>query len=148
MTLREKLKDRRAVLGAKHPVVLQLEAQIRKQERDHVRRVRGGGNGPAADPDPATHTEGWAVYFIHAPVLDRIKIGFSGSVAKRYAQLRGCAPEDYTFLGWIPGGVAAERALHAKLRAHRAHGEWFNRTPEVERELARFGVTIRDPLLS
>lgn len=137
---------------ARHPgagaLADKIEARIRKEDRAWLRRVRGEGKLCAARAIDKHDGASWAVYFVLAPQLRRIKIGVSTSVDKRYKTLRECAPEDFQFLGWIPGGVAVERALHHRLRESRAHGEWFDLTPETLQELARFSIKVGDPLFS
>lgn len=91
------------------------------------------------------HTIGrWAVYFVLARKCGRVKIGTTRNVRDRMSTLQGCAPEPYTFLGWIPGGLAIERGLHKKLSDCRAFGEWFEIGETLTEELARFGLTIPD----
>jgi len=72
------------------------------------------------------------IYLVYAPDLGRYKIGRSHNPVQRVRSLGGspCAVE----LVWSgPCGHASlvERALHARFRDQRAHGEWFKGlTPE------------------
>lgn len=71
------------------------------------------------------------VYFIEAVGLDLVKIGYAVDLEKRFTNLMTASPAALTLLGVLPGGAKLEMELHAKLADHRAHGEWFHKTPEV-----------------
>lgn len=71
------------------------------------------------------------VYFVHAKISKRIKIGWSADPDKRIGTfLTGC-PEPLEYLGSIPGHISDERGWHDRFAADRAHREWFNATPEL-----------------
>lgn len=91
-----------------------------------------------------------AVYFVLAPLINRVKIGHSRGVAARFAGLKECAPEAFVFLGWVPGGYAVERRFHEVYSDLRAHGEWFNATPELRARFSKaYGIVWpEDPLFS
>lgn len=71
------------------------------------------------------------VYFIEAVGLDLIKIGYALDLQKRFTNMMTMSPAALTLLGVLDGGPKLECALHEQLAAHRAHGEWFRKTPEV-----------------
>lgn len=71
------------------------------------------------------------VYFIEAVGLDLIKIGYAIDLPKRFTGMMTTSPAALTLLGVLDGGPKLECALHDQLAAHRAHGEWFRKTPEV-----------------
>lgn len=71
------------------------------------------------------------VYFIEAVGLDLVKIGYAIDLQKRFTGMMTTSPAPLTLLGVLDGGPKLECALHEQLAAHRAHGEWFRKTPEV-----------------
>ena len=76
------------------------------------------------------------VYFIEAVGADRVKIGVSGDVDKRFAQLAASFPGPLKLLGKVAGGRAREGSLHRRLANFHIGGEWFHLTPGV-REVIR-----------
>jgi hypothetical protein len=57
-----------------------------------------------------------------------IKIGCSASLARR----RRCVSSSAEILGFVPGGLDEEQAVHASLAAHRARGrEYYHPHPAV-----------------
>lgn len=70
------------------------------------------------------------VYFVEAAGL--IKIGFSNSLKRRLIDLQIGSPVVITLLHVEPGSQVTERKLHAKFAAYRQHGEWFQRSKEIE----------------
>ncbi|HET6884182.1 MAG TPA: GIY-YIG nuclease family protein, partial [Pirellulales bacterium] len=71
------------------------------------------------------------VYFIEAVGADRVKIGVSGDVGKRFDQLAASFPGPLKLLGRIAGGRAREASLHRRLANFHIGGEWFHLTPGV-----------------
>lgn len=79
-------------------------------------------------------------YFIgaaHGPV----KIGFSTNPDKRMEGFQLCSPYTLSVLATVPGGIIAEREYHKRFAGFRLHGEWFERCPEIEAEIARLSKT-------
>lgn len=76
------------------------------------------------------------VYFV-AAANGIIKIGTTGYLDQRMKILRGQSPLPLELLVVTPGKRADEFAYHARFAAHRLHGEWFARCPEIEAEIAR-----------
>jgi|HubBroStandDraft_2_1064218.scaffolds.fasta_scaffold272150_2 hypothetical protein len=68
------------------------------------------------------------VYFILAPTLGLVKIGFSEDVGKRYNGLSHASPVELRFLHSIPGDVALERQFHERFAIYKTRGEWFKLT--------------------
>jgi len=66
-----------------------------------------------------------------------IKIGTTVDVLGRVVDLRGASPTKLELLSAFDGGYQVERLLHAKLKTHRHHGEWFNPDPKVLAALDR-----------
>jgi hypothetical protein len=71
------------------------------------------------------------VYFIEAVGADRVKIGVSSDVGKRFAQLAASFPGPLTLLGKAAGGRLRESLLHRRLVNFHIGGEWFHLTPGV-----------------
>lgn len=70
------------------------------------------------------------VYFIGG--ADMIKIGWSTNVDERLRTMQPHSPVTLVLLATVRGGVALEQQLHERFKKHRAHGEWFRRTPALE----------------
>lgn len=67
------------------------------------------------------------VYFIEAPEVGRVKIGFTADhPGIRLAALSTASPVELESLGVVLGGKAKEASLHAKFSELRFRGEWFN----------------------
>lgn len=71
------------------------------------------------------------IYFIEAVGLDLIKIGYTVDPVKRFMGMLTMSPVPLSLLGTIWGGPQRELEIHALLEAHRTHGEWFRKVPEV-----------------
>jgi len=71
------------------------------------------------------------VYFIEAVGAERVKIGVSGDVDKRFDQLAASFPGPLRLLGKVSGGRAREGSLHRRLANFHIGGEWFHLTPGV-----------------
>ena len=68
------------------------------------------------------------VYFIEAVGADRVKIGVSSDVGKRFRQLAASFPGPLRLLGKAAGGRAREASLHRRLANFHIGGEWFHLT--------------------
>lgn len=79
----------------------------------------------------AEHEALCRVYFIEAEGHDLIKIGYAIDLQKRFAGMMTSSPAPLTLLGILEGGPKLETTIHERLATHRAHGEWFHKTPEV-----------------
>jgi hypothetical protein len=71
------------------------------------------------------------VYFIEAIGVDRVKIGVSSDVGKRFGQLASSFPGPLKLLGRTAGGRAREASLHRRLANFHIGGEWFHLTSGV-----------------
>lgn len=79
------------------------------------------------------------VYYVQGELTGLIKIGLSNNVQKRLNNIQGSPPDRIRVLAidWRNadrGHVEAE--LHQRFRASRAHGEWFEPTPELLAHIA------------
>ena len=87
------------------------------------------------------------VYFLHAPEVDRIKIGFSSrDVGSRVQSLQTGSPVKLELLGTIVGDVQDEGALHQRWAKARIRGEWFDGSilPEVDALLEEWRPLLED----
>lgn len=76
------------------------------------------------------------VYFV-ASDSGPIKIGLASNVEARIKSLQTAHPFKLTLLATSEGGQAQERDYHTRFAAHRLHGEWFARCPDIEAEIER-----------
>ena len=84
-------------------------------------------------------------YFIGGEV-GPIKIGYSIDVKSRLRALQASSPVTLSVLAIRSGGETRERAYHDQFSEWRLHGEWFERCPEIEAEIARLSSPIPDTL--
>lgn len=80
--------------------------------------------------------EGRIAYFLHG-VEGFVKIGFTGDFARRALAIQPGCPEPLQLLAYTSGGRATEREYHRRFAVHRAHGEWFRRSPAIDAEIVR-----------
>jgi hypothetical protein len=75
------------------------------------------------------------IYFVHAPALQVVKIGFTaGDPSRRLTMLRTGCPCDLVLLATMDGDETVERELHIRFAEYRSRGEWFYFCPPL-REL-------------
>ncbi len=82
------------------------------------------------------------VYFI-AGEGTPVKIGLSNAPHERLASLQTAHWMKLSIVAKVEGGQADEREYHRQFAAHRLHGEWFTRCPEIEAEIARLNDVSR-----
>jgi hypothetical protein len=99
-----------------------LSQQLAKHRS--VERVR------RAAADERTSQGGQVVYFV-ASDDGKLKIGTSGNIEKRMADLQTSAATKLTLLLTIPGDTALEADLHRRFKHLREAGEWFEYTLEL-----------------
>lgn len=74
-------------------------------------------------------------YVIEAVGTNLVKIGKTNDVAKRISALQIASPHRLRLIAWLVGDI--ERDLHEMFVANRVRGEWFTKTDELKREIAR-----------
>jgi hypothetical protein len=80
------------------------------------------------------------VYVIGPKRADRpVKIGISALPQRRLADLQTSHHDRLTILAQTPGGRDEESALHRLFKRERLNGEWFQRSPEIEKFIALIG---------
>lgn len=72
------------------------------------------------------------VYFLRGQ--NRVKIGHSSDVRKRFETLRTACPEPVRIVKVLKGGVRVERRMHERFAEYRVKGEWF----ELRGRLAKY----------
>jgi hypothetical protein len=78
------------------------------------------------------------VYFIGCDAISRVKIGFAGdSIKRRMKELQCGSPVELSLLATAEGGLLQEQIYHLQFAEYRLHGEWFERSPEIEAEIER-----------
>jgi hypothetical protein len=87
------------------------------------------------------------VYFIEAPEVGRIKIGWSlDNPDARFAHLDTASPVKLEKRALLRGSQRCERDLHRRFAAYSVKGEWFEAAPEL-REYIRKWARNWDALL-
>lgn len=76
------------------------------------------------------------VYFIGAE-SGPIKIGIAVQPGERLKTLQTSHHERLNLLAVCEGGQTLEREYHKRFAAHRLHGEWFERHPDILAEIER-----------
>lgn len=66
------------------------------------------------------------IYLIRVADTDLYKVGQSAHPQARLADLQATHPQDLHLVRLWPGGPAAEARAHARLKARRVRGEWFD----------------------
>lgn len=77
------------------------------------------------------------VYFVEAPELGLIKIGYSLNPERRLRDLRWILPCEVRLLGSRRGSIWVEQELQAEVAEHRVRSEWFRDCPAVRALLRR-----------
>ncbi len=85
------------------------------------------------------------VYFIAAPKYNRVKIGYTTNVYRRFHTIKTSSPEHLRLIAVEPGQAADEAAYHKRFNAHRLSGEWFELSPEIEDEVRSIRARM-DPI--
>jgi hypothetical protein len=71
------------------------------------------------------------VYFVR--VADKVKIGFTQHLSQRLTALQASSPFDLKLELAMEGSAIIERVLHARFKAQRINGEWFNYAGPIAR---------------
>ena len=99
----------------------------------------------------AGHLRGPKVYFLEAPPLPAVKIGYTRSPASllvRIAVLQPGCPYQLRPILVVAGSIHLEQDTHRLFAAERLKGEWFERSERIDRLIAilRSGVSLSDAL--
>lgn len=71
------------------------------------------------------------VYFIEAEETGLIKIGHATNPNSRMKSIQGMSPVKLRLIGYTPGSIADEKALHERFGIDRSHGEWFRYSRQI-----------------
>lgn len=71
------------------------------------------------------------VYFIRS--FDRVKIGFTADLTKRFKQLKTGASNPIRILAVVPGTQDTEAYFHSMFADYRVNGEWFRYEGDLKR---------------
>lgn len=71
------------------------------------------------------------IYFIAAPDLNMVKIGYSAKPHARFVKVRSDCPVRVVLKRTMDGDTAVERDLHSRFSDARVRGEWFHITTTV-----------------
>jgi len=85
------------------------------------------------------HELGRTVYFVGAKD-GPIKIGVANNAVNRLKSLQAASPATLSILAQTVGGQPREREYHRQFAAHRLHGEWFERHPDILAEIDRLST--------
>jgi len=66
-----------------------------------------------------------SVYFIHAPEIGRVKIGYSLDASVRMRRMQPESPCALVLLGIVEGTLWKEYTLHEMFDAEWVHNEWY-----------------------
>lgn len=80
---------------------------------------------------PKQHSGG-IIYFVHAPMVDLVKIGHSKNAAHRLKSLCAESPIPLELLGIIPGTIIQEKGLHKRFENDHHHNEWFDLSDAIK----------------
>lgn len=96
---------------------------------------------PVLRPIAGEWPVGDVVYFI-GPVDGPVKIGFTNNLHGRYRDLKYMSPSPIHVWTYVFGTFALEKQYHARFKACRLHGEWFDRTEELVAEIDRLSMAV------
>lgn len=103
---------------------------------DHFEREGGEAEEKGHESVPEPEVPHSDLYFI-ASESGPIKIGISVNVEKRLKQLQTSHPYPLKVLAVVKAAGMQEFAYHERFAAHRLHGEWFARHPDILAEINR-----------
>lgn len=90
---------------------------------------------PRDEPEPYDETPLTKVYFLLDAEACQVKIGITGNLSQRIANLNSQRGRKLELLGTMTGGYDLERAMHGRFHRYRVEGnEWYS--SEIVGELA------------
>ncbi len=98
------------------------------------------GQDDSGLPDSDQKSVGSVVYIIGSDELNSVKIGYSGSIDNLLGRLENgqvFCPFKLQILVAISGTMKDEKRLHQRFSSFHVRGEWFSRSNEIERFIAR-----------
>lgn len=83
-----------------------------------------------------------SVYYIHAPAVGCVKIGFSTNVRARFGKIQADSPVDLVLLATEDGGVEIESLRHRQFARHHVRGEWYRYADDLIAHIKSFAPYI------
>ncbi len=80
------------------------------------------------------------IYFVERVTDNAVKIGWTGDVMRRVAELRKETGSGIEIIACVPGDQRDEAGLHKRFRDARIAGEWFLPTNELKSYVASLRV--------
>lgn len=124
----------------------QMRRKLTKARRDGEETIRhrveeGVSNYLVAESEKrvATQSEDHSLVYFIASESGPIKIGIANNPENRLKTLQTAHHERLRILATREGGFKQEYAYHQRFARKRLAGEWFERCPEIEAEIARLG---------
>lgn len=79
------------------------------------------------------------VYYIHAPALRMVKIGFTDQPRFRLSKMQSDTPVPIVLLAMEEGDRELEAVRHSQFASLRRHGEWFAHEGDLAEHIAALG---------
>lgn len=90
-----------------------------------------------------------SVYYVLAPDLAMVKIGFAENAAKRFSKIQSDSPARLVLVAVEEGGEELEAARHGQFAALRQRGEWFRFDGSLLEHVAALGpIPAKSPSLN
>lgn len=74
---------------------------------------------------------------------DRVKIGWSSDPVRRFGKIESDSPFECERLGYWPGSMDDESAVHKRFADIRMHREWFAATPPLMAFIEQMAMPVR-----
>jgi T5orf172 domain len=123
---------------------LPFQSPLAHAHGDHQSHAESGGGDRRKTKAGERENQSGFVYFLETHDGQFVKIGFSNSVARRFARISPLMP-GLRVLGYMPGTRATEMWLHGRFAAHRERGEWFRTSDELRNFLTHGGLLQLPP---
>jgi hypothetical protein len=79
------------------------------------------------------------LYIVECGAGGPVKFGIALNPHARVAALQEGCPYPLNLLAFMRGGLLLEQAIHRRFAALHMIGEWFERSPEIDHFLEKFG---------
>lgn len=86
-----------------------------------------------------------SVYYVLAPDLGMVKIGYAKSPILRFSKIQSDSPTRLILVAVEEGGKEVEARIHARFARHRARAEWFRHDGDLADYIASLPPFVRAP---